>query len=296
MELFIAGKGAVRLDQSDFVGQGGEGKVYARGSVAYKVYADPARMIPVLIVGVIAVVVTVVTVHSVHRFQDRGPRFPPGFSFRDFDRSAPPSEPTQLAALDPGSVLDPLPLYTETLLGTNVQPVNVVVVADPDRMQAAFAREGWSDAPVSTPKDLASTFWRGGESETSDPVAPVFYDTRVPDLVLRRPGGSGEYGEQVLETQAWELPIRTARECSVWAITTSLHDRTEWDWTRLFPARLRAPDIDAQRDALARSLAAGGRFEDAGRFAFVPEGTGTGPGGSYTTDGNVALLRQPGCG
>ena len=46
MELFIAGKGAVRLDQSDFVGQGGEGKVYARGNIAYKVYADPSRMIP----------------------------------------------------------------------------------------------------------------------------------------------------------------------------------------------------------------------------------------------------------
>jgi serine/threonine protein kinase len=47
MELFIQGKGSVRLDQSDFVGQGGEGKVYARGTVAYKVYTDPARMIPI---------------------------------------------------------------------------------------------------------------------------------------------------------------------------------------------------------------------------------------------------------
>src|SRR5689334_12911296 len=47
MELFIAGKGSVRLDQSDFVGQGGQGRVFARGSVAYKVYADPAQMIPV---------------------------------------------------------------------------------------------------------------------------------------------------------------------------------------------------------------------------------------------------------
>ena len=47
MDLFIAGKGRVRLDQSDFVGQGGEGKVYARGNTAYKIYADPSRMIPV---------------------------------------------------------------------------------------------------------------------------------------------------------------------------------------------------------------------------------------------------------
>jgi undecaprenyl-diphosphatase len=256
---------------------------------------DPARMIPVLIAGVIAVGVTVVTVHSVHRFQDRGPRLPSGFSFGDWDRSAPPSEPTRLAALDPESVLGPLPLYSETLLGTNVQPVNVVVVADRERMQAAFERDGWRAAPVASPKDLVPAFRDGvrGNSEADDPTAPVFYDTRAPDVVLRRAAGADR--GNVLETRVWELPIRTPSGCSVWAVTTDRHERTEWDWTRLFPARLRAPDIDAQRDALARALTADGRFEDAGRFAFTPEGTGTGPGGSYTTDGNVALLRQPNC-
>lgn len=55
MELFITGRGPVRLDQSDFVGQGGEGRVYARGSTAYKIYADPARMIPVAKIKELAV-------------------------------------------------------------------------------------------------------------------------------------------------------------------------------------------------------------------------------------------------
>jgi undecaprenyl-diphosphatase len=257
---------------------------------------DPARVIPVLIVGVLAVLVTVVTVHSVHRFQDRGPRFPPGFSFRDFDRSAPPPEPTRLAKLDAGSVLDLLPLYSETLLGSKVQPVNLVVVAEHDRMQAALQGQGWRTAPVFTPKDLARSFVHGvrSTSEASDPGAPVFYDTRAPDFVLRRPAGGD--GENVYETEAWELPIRTADECSVWAVTTSLHDRTEWDWTRLVPARLRAPNVDDERDALASSLAQAGRFDDVGRFPFSPAGTGSGPGGSYETDGQVAFLRQPGCG
>jgi LssY-like putative type I secretion system component LssY/PAP2 superfamily protein len=258
---------------------------------------DPARMVPVLVAGVAAVLVTVVTVHSVHRFHDRGPRFPPqGLSFRDFDRSAPPSGPTELGSLDPNAVLDPLPLYTETLLGGRDQPVNVVVVADGDRLRAALDDEGWRSAPVSTPKDLLPTLWRGvrGGSEAGDPAAPVFYDTRAPDLVLRRAaGGDGEY---VYEAQLWTLPIRTARGCSVWAATTSIHDRTEWDWTRLYPARLRVPQVDGQRDAFAKSLAAAGRFDDLGRFAFAPKDSGSGAGGSYTTDGEVALLRQAGCG
>lgn len=47
MDVFIQGKGSIRLGQNDFVGQGGEGAVYARGKVAYKIYNDPARMLPV---------------------------------------------------------------------------------------------------------------------------------------------------------------------------------------------------------------------------------------------------------
>ena len=255
-----------------------------------------ARRWPVLVAGGLALVVTVVSVHSVQRFHDRGPRnFGPGAFriFRDFD--APSTKRTQLAAVDPASVLDPLPRYSETLLGSHVQPVGLVVVADADHVRAGLRAGGWTDAAVSTPKDLAPTFWSGvrGDTDRDAPLAPTFYDTRAPDLVVRGPVAGG--GEAEREAALWELPVVTANDCTVWAVTTARHDRTEWDWRRLYPVRRHAADIDAERDALAQSLAAGGGLEDAGRFAFSPPGTGAGPGGSYTTDGKVALLRQPGC-
>src|SRR5216110_145553 len=40
MDLFVQGEGPVRL------GQGGEAAVYARGDRAFKVYHDPAKMVP----------------------------------------------------------------------------------------------------------------------------------------------------------------------------------------------------------------------------------------------------------
>src|SRR5947199_212129 len=46
MEFFIVGQGRVRLGQADFVGQGGEASVYARGDLAFKVYTDPRKMLP----------------------------------------------------------------------------------------------------------------------------------------------------------------------------------------------------------------------------------------------------------
>src|SRR5579871_1643597 len=46
MKLFVKGRGPVELDQKDFLAQGGEGAIYVRGDLAYKVYANPAKMIP----------------------------------------------------------------------------------------------------------------------------------------------------------------------------------------------------------------------------------------------------------
>ena len=44
MDIYVQGK-KVRLTQADFKAQGGEGAVYVKGHTAYKVYADPAKMI-----------------------------------------------------------------------------------------------------------------------------------------------------------------------------------------------------------------------------------------------------------
>lgn len=46
MDLYINGKQKITLTQRDFKAKGGEGAVYVRRGVAYKVYTDPAKMIP----------------------------------------------------------------------------------------------------------------------------------------------------------------------------------------------------------------------------------------------------------
>lgn len=46
MKYAIRGKGKVSLNRNDFIFQGGEGKVYGKGDVAYKIYDDPKKTIP----------------------------------------------------------------------------------------------------------------------------------------------------------------------------------------------------------------------------------------------------------
>ena len=45
-KVFVRGGKAVNLTDREFIAQGGEGAVYGRGDVAFKIYADPAKMIP----------------------------------------------------------------------------------------------------------------------------------------------------------------------------------------------------------------------------------------------------------
>jgi len=47
MDIFIKGKGAVKLTQKEFKASGGEGSVYVKGKTAFKIYNDPKKMIPV---------------------------------------------------------------------------------------------------------------------------------------------------------------------------------------------------------------------------------------------------------
>ena len=46
-KYYVPGKGEVTLGKSDFIAQGGQGSVYVRNSVAYKIFTDPQSMIPV---------------------------------------------------------------------------------------------------------------------------------------------------------------------------------------------------------------------------------------------------------
>ena len=50
MDVYRQGK-KVRLTQADFKAQGGEGAVYVKEGTAYKIYADPAKMIPAAKIG-----------------------------------------------------------------------------------------------------------------------------------------------------------------------------------------------------------------------------------------------------
>ena len=142
-------------------------------------------------------------------------------------------------------MLAPVPKFSETLLGEHSQPVNVVVVGNAQPLHAALAQEGWQLGAVSTPDDIAPTFWRALTGGTdANKFAPVFLDTRAPAAVLRRPASDGHGGTEV--AQVWQLPLEAPNGCPVWAITVSRDTGAKWTWPTLYPQH-RIASVDAER-------------------------------------------------
>ena len=78
---FVARKGQIRLGQTEFKAQGGEGAVYVKGSSAYKIYADPSRCITQAKIDELAVLVQPNIIRPLELVLDSSNR-PVGYSMR----------------------------------------------------------------------------------------------------------------------------------------------------------------------------------------------------------------------
>jgi undecaprenyl-diphosphatase len=207
----------------------------------------------------------------------------------------PPVQPTRITATETAALLDPLPRFSETLLGRRMEPLGLVIVASDAQLRTAIRQAGWTTADTLTLDRLLHTYW-AGLTDASDPTAPVtptFLDTRVQDLAIQQQSlGRGVKARH--HARLWRLPLLGANGCPVWGVTASLDDRVEWTLRTIFPNHHIDPAIDTERDHLAGALTAAGTLDDLGRFAFVGPTLGTNAAGDpFFTDGNVAVLRQP---
>jgi len=81
MKVYVKGQGEVSLSKSNFVGSGGEGDVYAKGSAAYKIYHDPKKMLPVGKITELSAITDPDIVRPEHVLMDKKGR-PIGYTMR----------------------------------------------------------------------------------------------------------------------------------------------------------------------------------------------------------------------
>jgi hypothetical protein len=83
---FVQGKGELRLGRSDFKAQGGEGAVYVKGSMAYKIYANPTRAISLAKIDELSVLDQPNIIRPLDLILD-GKNTPVGYSMRSVEKA-----------------------------------------------------------------------------------------------------------------------------------------------------------------------------------------------------------------
>jgi hypothetical protein len=150
MKFNIRGKGSVSLTKQDFVASGGEGSVYAKGGVAYKIYHDAARMIsPDKIVELSSI--TKVEVAKPEHVLLNGKGKPVGYSYRYINNAVSLCQAFTRAFKDRNSISNDMVGALVTNIQDTLQHIHGVgiLVVDLNEMnlliEPGFSKVAWID-------------------------------------------------------------------------------------------------------------------------------------------------------
>jgi hypothetical protein len=187
-----------------------------------------------------------------------------------------------------------LPSSATDRAGENLgDPLNLVLIGDPENIFPAFSRRGWHP----TEQTYARAIWRTLRSFVFQshykysPVSPLYVSGRRQDLAAQKSRGSINLRNHA---RFWLTPLRF-RGDTVWLGQISRDIGVRFIWGIPPTTHKIDPDVDEARSGLIQDLA---YSQALARFAFV-EGVGAAPqddprrnltGDPYFTDGLRAVL------
>ena len=190
------------------------------------------------------------------------------------------------------STLHRFPLYSETLTGREMEPVGLIFVGTKQRIQEAFASAGWSQADPVNLHTLLRVYSAGLRNHPypAAPVTPAFLAGRPQDLSFEKAVVAGSI-RQRHHIRIWSSGYSLDDGTPIWLATASLDDRVEIKRTTLLPNHHIAPDIDTERDFIARELAGTGLVNEETELRAVPPELGTNAAGDpFFTYGKAIVV------
>lgn len=182
--------------------------------------------------------------------------------------------------------------YTETLIGTTQEPVNIIILAPKDCFTTEMARSEWVLADGLSPatiERISKTALLNQEYPTA-PMTPSFYEARPHDY-----GFEKETDRKTVRSRHharfWNTGYATPAG-NLFAGTVSLDTGLKWGITHAI-----APDIDTERDLLVSDLTQAGVVAHEERVPWIPPTLGKNfSGDQFFTDGKAILLTFQSCG
>ncbi|MDA8430879.1 MAG: LssY C-terminal domain-containing protein [Geobacteraceae bacterium] len=144
-----------------------------------------------------------------------------------------------------------LPRYTESIVGEQQEPLNVIIVAkDITLLSDVFKAAGWQPADPVTVRNVARTVKAiiSNENYPTAPISPSFWNGNVNDLGFEKPTPK-QTVRQRHNLRLWKTNLETVDGKHVYVGSASMDAEMKWGLTHKIK-----PDIDSERDTLINDL------------------------------------------
>jgi hypothetical protein len=180
------------------------------------------------------------------------------------------------------------PAFNEGRLGRVGNPVNLAFAGSPEAVRAALEGAGWTEVP----RTIRGSLWHGFKEALAGKTvaaAPPMNDYRlhgrVQDFNWALPTS---FLRSRHHFRMWRTGERDARGRDLWWAAGDYDLSIRWHDL----SHVRDPDLDAERDYVAASLASSPHLERVSfvRHPGVPLSGANDKGYAYRTDGRVAII------
>lgn len=195
---------------------------------------------------------------------------------------------TTLSAINETTVKK-LPLYSETLTGKTMEPINFIYVGSGQQIEQLFLSHGWYKADPSTLSNTLKALSVGfqGQQYLNAPVTPSYLAAKPEDLAFQKPTDSNTL-RQRHHTRLWRTNFKLANGQEIWVATASYDEGIEFGGPAKLPTHHIDPNIDAERSYIVSSLG----LKDIGYLQVVnPQAGKNASGDTFFTDGKAVVAK-----
>lgn len=182
-----------------------------------------------------------------------------------------------------------MPLYSETLTGKTMEPINFIYVGSEQQIKQLFLSHGWYKADPSTISNTLKALAVGfqGHQYINAPVTPSYLNAKSENIAFQKPTDSNSL-RQRHHTRLWRTDFRLSNGQEIWVATASYDEGIEFAGPAKLPTHHIDPNIDAERSYIVSSLGLT-------RVSYVqvvnPQAGKNASGDTFFTDGRAVLTK-----
>lgn len=180
-----------------------------------------------------------------------------------------------------------LPIYSETLTGLRMEPINLIFIANGDQLKSAFTQAGWYQADPSTLGNTFHAFLSAAKNEEylTAPVTPSYLNFQPESIAFEKPTSTNSL-RQRHHIRIWKTNYVVSGK-PVWVATASLDQGIGIGSRIALPTHHIDPNVDNERNYISTRISQA----NAPLIRVVdPQDGHNASGDSFFTDGKAVVI------